>query len=391
MRKITAKMVFLPDGKLHADKTVVVDDDGFILDVISSGDAETSDIEFHDGVLVPGFVNTHCHMELSHMKGKVDTGTGLMSFIGSVIKTRGASEEEIQQAIKDGDQEMMDSGIVAVGDISNQKDTFDVKSKSKLRYYTFVECFDLMQEAEAEKTYLQYKGVYDALELTSGGNKSFVPHAPYSMSDKLYELIRRSNDDDCTVSIHNQETPPENELFYTKSGGLVDFYDSMGLSLEHFRPTGRSSIYSALAHLNPRNRNLFVHNTLTTKEEILAAMHFSENTFWATCPNANIYIENRLPDYRNFLDTGACVTIGTDSLTSNWQLSILEEMKTISRYQSYIPLETLLKWATVNGAKALGFEENLGSFEKGKRPGLVLISGVEAGRLTTDAVSERIL
>jgi cytosine/adenosine deaminase-related metal-dependent hydrolase len=74
------------------------------------------------------------------------------------------------------------------------------------------------------------------------------------------------------------------------------------------------------------------------------------------------------------------MTIGTDSLTSNWQLSILEEMKTISKYQSYIPFDTLLQWATLNGARALGMEQELGSIEAGKKPGLLLLTYDPGGR-----------
>ena len=88
-----------------------------------------------------------------------------------------------------------------------------------------------------------------------------------------------------------------------------------------------------------------------------------------------LYIENRLPDYKVFSDTKAKVTIGTDSLTSNWQLSVWEEIRTIRRYQSYVPLETLLTWATINGAEALGYEDRLGSITIGKTPGLVLVEG----------------
>ena len=80
------------------------------------------------------------------------------------------------------------------------------------------------------------------------------------------------------------------------------------------------------------------------------------------------------------MDTNARMTIGTDSLTSNWQLSIIEEMKTIQRFQSYVPLDILLKWATLNGAEALGFEDRLGSLEVGKTPGLALLS-IENGKI----------
>ncbi|MBP6681145.1 MAG: amidohydrolase family protein, partial [Saprospiraceae bacterium] len=124
--------------------------------------------------------------------------------------------------------------------------------------------------------------------------------------------------------------------------------------------------------------------------DIEAAQSWSDQVYWATCANANLYIENRLPFYKHFIDAGARMTIGTDSLTSNWQLSILEEMKTISRYQSYVPFETLLQWATLNGAMALGMEDTLGSLDKGKTPGvLVLDFDPEVGVLFDAGVSVR--
>jgi cytosine/adenosine deaminase-related metal-dependent hydrolase len=145
--------------------------------------------------------------------------------------------------------------------------------------------------------------------------------------------------------------------------------------------------------LQKENRNLFVHNTLTTKEDIENAhLQLSkEKVFWATCPNANLYIENCLPNYKNFIETNAQVCIGTDSLTSNWQLSILEEMKTILKYQSYVDFETVLTWATINGAKALGFADSLGTVEIGKTPGLVLIKKMEDGKLTNQSKSKKIV
>ena len=138
---------------------------------------------------------------------------------------------------------------------------------------------------------------------------------------------------------------------------------------------------------------MFVHNTLTTEADIEAAHQQlrNENVFWATCPNANLYIENNLPNYKNFIKTNATVCIGTDSLTSNWQLNILEEMKTILKYQSYLNFETVIKWATINGAKALGFADVLGSIEVGKTPGLVLVENMENGKLTNQSRSKKII
>ncbi len=85
------------------------------------------------------------------------------------------------------------------------------------------------------------------------------------------------------------------------------------------------------------------------------------------------------------------IVVGTDSLASNHQLNILEELKTISRNFPGIPLEKLLQWATINGAKALQADALFGSFEKGKQPGIVLIENVEGEKLSQTAVARRIL
>lgn len=377
MQKFSADHVLSMSAPPIEKGVVITDDEGKILAIEPREHHDPASVQILPGMLIPGFVNTHCHLELSHMKGKVNTGTGLIPFITGVVTQRNAPAETIASAIEQAEQEMFDGGIVAVGDISNVPDTFAVKAKGRLRYYTFVEVFDFLQEDNAAKKLEEAIFVYEQLHLPAGSRRSIVPHAPYSVSKNLFQNIRAFNaGTDGTVSIHNQETPPENELFLRKTGGFPGFYEKFGISLDAFQPTGSSSIYYALEHLDPAMRTLFVHNTLTTREEIRAAQSWSDRVYWATCPNANLYIENRLPDYRAFMDTDARLTIGTDSLTSNWQLSILEEIKTIRRYQSYVPLETILQWATLNGAQALGFDDTLGSLEVGKKPGILCLEGV---------------
>jgi len=375
MKKITADWVFPVSAAAIQNGVITLDDSGKILQINSRDQHRDEDLEVYKGVLVPGFVNTHCHLELSHMKAKVATGTTLIPFIASVVQKREAVEEIIQAAIKTADEEMRNNGIVAVGDISNQVDTFAQKSRSEMRYYNFIEMFDFLQNADAQKTYDQYRAVYDALNLPEKHKKTCVPHAPYSVSEPLFDLINKANaGEQKTVSIHNQETVPENELFEHGTGGFVDFYGGFGISLEKFQPNKKTAIHYVLENIDPVHRTLFVHNTLTTRADIEAAHTWSSHVYWATCPNANLYIENRLPNYQAFLDTNARMTIGTDSLTSNWQLSILEEMKTILRFQSYLDFETILRWATLNGAEALGFEADFGSLEVGKTPGVNLLN-----------------
>ena len=352
-----------------ANKVIVTDESGRIVDITTS-ESVSADIKFINGAIVPGFVNAHCHLELSHLCDKFDTGTGLIPFIKSVVTQRDFPSDVIQEAIYAADNEMFDNGIVAVGDISNQLDTADCKSKSKINYYTFVEMFDFLLDDQALKCFNQYKDVFNGQSDKNGNKKSCTPHAPYSVSKKLFELINESNGSEKTVSLHNQETRHENDFFLHKTGGLVEFFDSFNVNIDQFEASGRRSIYYALSQMNPDNKTLFVHNTTSEEEDIKNAHNWNKNSFWVTCPNANLFIENKLPDYRKFLNQKAKMCIGTDSLSSNWQLSILEEMKTIQKYQSYLNSETLIRWSSHHAAKALGYED-LGSIQIGKKPGLI--------------------
>jgi cytosine/adenosine deaminase-related metal-dependent hydrolase len=377
MRKITADFVYPVSSPMIRNGVVVIDENGKIIEVGQRKDYQESELEFFSGAIIPGLVNAHCHLELSHMKGVAKTGTGLLPFLSTVVNFRDVDQSQIMEAIKNGDQEMRNDGIVAVGDISNKLDTATTKAGSPIRYYTFVEMFDFMQDALADTIYGGYKEVYDGQADGNGNKKSCVPHAPYTVSKSLYKKINETNTSPATISIHNQETEHEDRLFQEKKGDFLEFYKMFNFSLDAFQPSGKTSIHYAMENMDPGQRTLFVHNTMSSLEDIETAKAWNSNVYWATCPNANLFIENRLPNYKNFLVTDAKVCIGTDSLTSNWQLSIIEEMKTIAKFQSYVDFETLLQWATLNGAEALGYEDEIGSLEIGKSPGLVLLENFD--------------
>lgn len=372
VRKYSADWVFPVSRPPIRRGVVVLDRSGRVEALTGPEGHDPAGVHYRPGALVPGFVNTHCHLELSHMQGVAPTGTGLIEFITVVVRQRAADPEHIARAVEEAEEAMYREGIVAVGDIANQPDAHAVKARGRIRYHTFVESFDFLDPARSEEALNTFRKAYDALKPVIGGKRSLVPHAPYSVSPKLFGLLNDGQeDDDVTVSIHNQETPDEEALFLHGGGRFPDFFRSFGVDLSNFRPTGRPAIHYAMQHLDPSRRTLFVHNTLTGEADIRAAQAWNPRVYWATCALANLYIENRLPDYRAFVDAGARMTIGTDSLTSNWQLSVLEEIKAIQRFNSWIPFETLLQWATLNGAEALGFGEDLGSLDPGKRPGLV--------------------
>lgn len=388
MRKISADFVFTITTDPIPNGVVVIDDAGKIHSIDQRENHDPATMEVHQGVITPGFVNAHCHLELSHMKGVAPTGTGLLPFLKTVVNHRNVPQNQIDEAIERADREMWEAGIQAVGDICNKADTAAVKGRSPIRYYSFVEMFDFLSDERAQQTFNGYYEVFAQQSDEKGNRKSCVPHAPYTVSKTLFNLINAANSkletqpSKLTISIHNQETIHEDQFFKDKTGDFTSFYQSFGIHLDSFEASGKPSIYYALEQMNPLQRTLFVHNTETQPDEIRFAQTWAaqspitshQTPFWATCPNANLYIENRLPNYRYFIENDAVICIGTDSLTSNWQLSILEEMKTIARFQSYVPFNLLLRWATLNGAMALGFEEDLGSIEVGKSPGILLLS-----------------
>ncbi len=387
MRYLQADFLYPADRSPLRNGYLGLADDGTIQELGRTPPAGV-EVERFAGGLAPGFVNTHCHLELSHLRGRVDTGTGLLPFLRAVVTLRDTEQSEIDAAIRAGDAEMWANGIQAVGDISNATHTASVKSDSPISYYTFVEVFDFLQGGEMAR------GVFAKAEETYAAQpepKRYVPHAPYTVSTELYRLIAAANPQGGTVSIHNQETLAESELFFDKSGEFLDFYRDFDFPLDAFEASAKTSLAATLPHLDPSRRNLFVHNTLTSAADIEAAEAWSDGVYWATCPNANLYIENRLPRYTDFIEADARVTIGTDSLSSNWQLSVLAELQSIVRYQSHVDTPTLLRWATLNGAEALGVDAHLGSLTRGKRPGVLLLQNLADGDLTAATTVRRLV
>ncbi|MCC6690604.1 MAG: amidohydrolase family protein [Bacteroidia bacterium] len=403
LRYFSADYIFPISSPPIKNGFVAIDNNGVI--------AETGEVNTHTapllsqtykGIICPGFINTHCHLELSHMKGIIPEKIGMAGFIKNMIARRpNYSSEKITKAIVEAEKEMIENGIVAVGDISNDDSTFLQKSKGNLKYHTFFEVFDINPN-KADEVIEKATRLRNQLNATvSNSQSSIVPHASYTVSPRLFELIRTNAEiNNSIISYHNQESLAESELFSSNNGNIAKLFAELKIELRHISKTNLNSLRSTLHYFSPVNKTLLVHNTFSTIEDILFAENYFKvgdfnlkqiksstekngtKLFWCFCPNANMYIENKLPDYNLFINAGAQCTIGTDSLASNHSLSVLEELKTITMYVPHLPLQTLLTWATLNGARALGFSSELGSLEKGKRPGLNLITDYDLRTLS---------
>ncbi|MFB9842202.1 amidohydrolase family protein [Mucilaginibacter ginsenosidivorans] len=367
---------------------ITVDDEGRIISVSNSHDAKDKSVEYLKGIICPGFVNTHCHLELSHLKDKIAPREGLINFIKNIQSVRNADVSVIADAAEKADKEMYDNGIVAVGDICNSNITIPVKAKSKIYYHSFSEVFSF-QPARAQE-------VFDkALALSNEfkpGSSSITPHSPYSVSKELYRLIKQYCETGTNLlSIHNQESDEENKFFRYRLGGFLDLYDHFGIDISHFKSQARNSLQSIIPLLTNKQEVLLVHNTCTNLKDIYFIKRFDTKVHFCFCPGANLYIEDKLPKVELFIDQGFNITLGTDSLASNTKLCILNEMRLLQEKFPVLTTERLVQWATLNGAKYLGIVDEKGTIEEGKMPGLNLITGLDNLRITSATKVRRLI
>jgi aminodeoxyfutalosine deaminase len=387
MRKISAHYIFTDSGTFLNKGILKVNDSGIIKDITDThGDLmEEEGLEFYNGILCPGFVNAHCHLELSHLKGKIPTGLQVPGFIRKIQLLR--HEQTDYSKLAKADEEMLRNGIVAVGDISNTNTSFKLKENSPLYYHTFIEIFGNTNTIQVSEIKMKSVTLYNELVYQYHLQGSITPHAPYSVSVNLFEFIRdKVSEKNTIISIHNQESEEENKLFISGDGELARFL--RGIGYDSYNQSGKTSLLSVFDYIAKAKKVLLVHNTYTGENDIKAVSLLHENLFWVLCPNSNLYIEGRLPDIELLRKNHQTIALGTDSLASNDSLSILEEMKTISHHYPEIQLDELLKWATQNGAKSIGIDHLVGKIQQGKAPGINLITGIDFRQMKLTAGSE---
>lgn len=371
---------------------VAIDDQSKIISVSDQKppDAEHIPVEKLSGIITPGFINAHCHVELSHLHNKVPKGEGLVQFIKNLQGLRNADPKEIEAAAIKVDHDMYENGIVAVGDISNSNVTVPIKAQSKIYYHTFVETFSFTPE-RADAT---FEAALQLMEQFKPQACSVTPHAPYSVSKELFRLIKKYCDthpNKNLISIHNQECEDENKFYRYKLGSFNDLYAYFGIDISYFKPQARNSLQSVVPLLTSKQDILMVHNTCTNLKDIYFIKRFDRRINWCFCPGANLYIETMLPKVELFIDQGFNLTIGTDSLASNEKLCILSEMGILQENFPTLGLDRLLQWATINGATFLGIDKDKGSLDPGKTPGLNLITGLDGQKITAETKVKRLV
>ena len=391
--KFQATQLFTGNEMLDTNNVLITDAKGKIEAIVAQADAG-DDIQQFNGVLTPGFINAHCHLELSHMKGLIPEKTGLVDFILKIVNERHFPDEQIADAIEKAEDEMLQNGIVAVGDICNNTSTLTQKLKNRLAYYNFIEVSG-WSPAIAASRFERSVDIYNQFKIQNSKFKiSLVPHAPYSVSNDLWNMIA-PNFPEQSISIHNQETNFEDDFFLTGTGDFNRMYGMMNIDISFFQPSGKSSLQSYIEQLKEARNVLLVHNTFTTEKDLSylsdESLGLNPDIYYCLCTNANQYIENAMPPVQLIRKQKGTIVIGTDSLASNGSLNILDELKTITHHFPEIVLTELLQWATLNGAQALQMDESLGSFKKGKTPGILVIEQLENSAISQKSKVKRLI
>ena len=370
MRFITADSIFDGEVFLSGDHAVVLEGEK-ILDILPASEINAQVLERLNGILTPGFVNAHCHLELSHLINCVPRRTGLSGFAIELMRARKSSQpEQVQQAMQLANDFMWNNGIVLCGDISNGADSFAIKANSAIYYHTFIELIGLRPDA-ASAVFEKGKQLLKVLE-KAGLAGSLAPHAPYTVSRELFTEIANYNTKHNTfLSVHNQESPEETDFFRGSGKNIRALYTNLGIDVAWFEPSFANS-FSYFFDTIKHARSLLVHNTFTGDAELNAAR--LSDVWWCFCPRANQYIENALPELKHFMKQLHRTCIGTDSLASNDNLDILQEANLLLQHVSSLSTEQVLQMLTSNGAKALGQEHRFGRIQAGMAPGLNLIA-----------------
>jgi cytosine/adenosine deaminase-related metal-dependent hydrolase len=391
-RRETAEYIYTsgPSGVIRNGYVEYDEADGTIVSLGECAEGE----EITPGALAPGFVNGHCHIELSHLHGKFRKGTGMAGFIDQINELRDwAGREEKTRLVKVWMDKMWAAGVSAMADISNDDASFEVKKYHDMYTRTFLEVFGsephMCEGVMAEVTAL------NELADKAGIDAAPTPHSCYTMSPELLSASAAAGLAKGFLSYHSQESQEEEDLLRTGTGAMYENRKRSGMSTPPV--TGESSLkyflqrLAAAADAPYEQHILLVHNVCLEQEDIEAAKEKMKNVFWAICPLSNIFIHNALPPVGLMRENGLDIMLGTDSLSSNDDLDMVKEMYCLHANFPEVPMAEIITWATLNGARFLAKEDVMGSLETGKRPGIVRINNIdEYGCVTADSSSERV-
>lgn len=359
------------------------------------GEPEGPLVDLGAGVLLPGPVNAHTHLELSALGGLSAGGAGFVPWVEALVAARPLlAPDEARRATAAAVAGLVAAGTAAVGDISNALAHLDLLAAAPFDSVVFHELIGwdpsraerTIEEAEARQSAALAESTTPASRVTL----RLAAHTPQSVSGALLRsLVRR----DSLACIHVAESPAEVEFLRSGGGVWAAFLESRGLRVPFDAPgTSPVRYLDALGVLRPGL--VAVHCVHVDDEEL--GLLVKRGVKVVLCPRSNRSLDVGRAPLPRMLAAGLQPGLGSDSLASSPSLDVLEEATLLHRDFPLVPTHTLVRMATRGGAEALGLAD-LGRLAPGHRAFLAFaradagLSDPEGFLVSGEARTERVV
>jgi aminodeoxyfutalosine deaminase len=361
---------------------VVLDEQGCVLDFgpeAALRDRHASlKFDKQAAVLTPGLINAHTHLELSALRGRVPGGRGFAPWVDTLVNLRAHSKPELDsEAIDLGVSELLQHGVVGVGDVCNQLHSCDVLAGVSLCVSVFHEVFGMRSETAEVMQGMAERERAARSSFPAHMRYALAPHTPHTLHPRFLQgLVRRAASSGMRTSLHLAEHAAERAYLASGEGPFADWVKSRGSSEIDWKIPGLDPIryVDSLGLLGPHL--IAVHLADARPDEL--ALLAERKAQAVLCPRSNLFIEVKLPPLLDILRAGLRPGLGTDSLASNTSLDPLAEARALRKRFPTVPATTLLAMATSWGADALGYGSVLGRIARGRYPGVLAFSHTSA-------------
>jgi cytosine/adenosine deaminase-related metal-dependent hydrolase len=315
-------------------------------------------VDLGEQVLMPGLINAHCHLDYTMLRRAIQPPRGFTTWVQrlNAIK-RSLRDEDYLEAISLGFKELRKWGTTTVLNIESFPELMSRLPLPPIRTWWFYEMIDVRQRITTEDL-LDGAGIFFRKHAEWLGGFGLSPHAPYTASAGLYELAGAcARQDGMLLTTHLAESAEEAAMFRRASGPLYDFMRSLGRDMSdcgHGSPlalllgSGVIGPEWIVAHMNDLDDEDFA----LLERTPLQVVH---------CPASHRYFAHPIFPIARLRAIGINISLGTDSLASADSLSLFEEMRILCDTHRSISPRDALEMVTLNPARALRREGDLGA------------------------------